>query len=94
VAGEGRKEEVSSQRVRMMKVDQFAYYSEKPVHHRLRILEAGLSLTDVRKAHLAVAFSLHLKSRVFVKAAGKPHVQFGRRTEASAQARLLRPDCV
>jgi len=24
--------------------------------------------------------------------AGKPHVQFGRRTEASAQARLLRPD--
>ena len=24
--------------------------------------------------------------------AGKPHVQFERRTEASAQARLLRPD--
>src|ERR1035437_7240563 len=43
--------------------------SEKPVHHRPRILEAGLNLTDVRKVHSAVAFSLHLRSCVFVKAA-------------------------
>ena len=49
-----------------MKVDQL---SEKPVHHRPRILEAGLNLSDVSKAHLVVAFSLHLRSRVFVKAA-------------------------
>jgi hypothetical protein len=30
--------------------------SEKPVHHRPRILEAGLNLPDVSKAHLVVAF--------------------------------------
>ncbi len=31
-------------------------FSEKPVHHRPRILEAGLTLTDVREVHLVVAF--------------------------------------
>src|SRR5436853_158869 len=62
--------------------------SEKPVHHRPRILEANLNLTDVRKVHLAVAFSLPLRSCVFVKAAcGKTARAVWRRTEASAQAR-------
>ena len=68
VAGEGRKEEAGSQK---SKDDEggSVRFSEKPVHHRPRILEAGLNLTDVRKVHLAVAFCLHLRSRVFVKAA-------------------------
>ena len=34
--------------------------SEKPVRHRLRILEAGLNPTGVRKAHSDVALFLHL----------------------------------
>jgi len=32
------------------------------------------------------------RAGVVVQNKGQPHVQFGRRTEASAQARLLRPD--
>jgi hypothetical protein len=38
--------------------DRISSLSEKAVHHGLRILEAGLNLTDVTKVHLAVAFAL------------------------------------
>ena len=68
--------------------------SEKPVHHRLRILAAPINLTDAQWVHLVflpiVCVSV---TGVFVKAAyGKPYVQFERRTVVSAQVRLLRPD--
>ncbi len=54
-AGEDGQEEKGNQ----MSKDEGGWnssFSEKPVHHRPRILEAGLTLTDVREVHLVVAF--------------------------------------
>jgi len=54
----------------------------------------ALFLTDVSKVHLAVAFSLHLRSRVFVKAAcGKTaRAVWAADGGQRLTARLLRPD--
>jgi hypothetical protein len=53
VAGEGRQQEEGSQK---SQDDEGGSVRLAKKHHRPRILEAGLKLTDVRKVHLRLPF--------------------------------------
>ena len=69
--------------------------SERPEHQRPRRLVDWLNPTVRRRVHSLILPSVLIaRGRLRGKrSAGKPHVPFERRTEASARgARLLRPD--